>query len=243
MSNLLSTYEARMSDARTRFARGAWVTDLIEGAPSVDETERFLLWFSALGCQMTRPVDGWIRRAGERCLDLGVDKVGRALITHAKHEAGHDAMYADDTRALAARRAARGWGPVDADRLLATPATPGVQRYVDLHEENIASDTPYGQLAIEYEIENLSTAFGPGFVAKCTEVLGADITDCMSFVTEHTVLDVGHTEFNRRQIARFLEERPDALDALVRAGTQALDAFSAHLDDCVALAQSRAPLA
>jgi hypothetical protein len=33
--------------------------------------ERFLIEWSARGAYMTEPVDGWIRGAGERCLELG----------------------------------------------------------------------------------------------------------------------------------------------------------------------------
>ncbi|MFY0539080.1 hypothetical protein [Nannocystis pusilla] len=53
---------------------------------------------------MTAPVEGWIRRAGERCLAAGLNEIGNALVAHARHEAGHDAMMVDDTRSLAARR-------------------------------------------------------------------------------------------------------------------------------------------
>ncbi|AEI64961.1 hypothetical protein [Corallococcus macrosporus] len=60
---------------------------------------------------MTEPVDGWIRGAGERCIALGKTKLGQALITHARHEAGHHLMTLEDARTLARRwntRHARG---------------------------------------------------------------------------------------------------------------------------------------
>jgi hypothetical protein len=43
-------------------------------------------------------------------------------------------------------------GLISADELLASAHPPGVVRYRQLHETTIAGETPYGQLAIEYEI-------------------------------------------------------------------------------------------
>jgi len=77
---------------------------------------------------------------------------------------------------------------------------------------------------------------GPGLLGNARALLGDDILDDLSFLTDHVSIDVGHTTFNRRQMAAFLDVRPDALDALVDAGTTALDTYRAFVADCVALA-------
>ena len=61
-----------------------------------------------------------------------------------------------------------------------------------VHEDNIAGDTPYAQIAIEYEVEMLPLRYGELLLTRCVEMLGAEILPCLSFVTEHIYLDVGN---------------------------------------------------
>ena len=232
----LQIYEESVQPARARFARGEWATRVIGGELSSDELELFLLYFCALGVQMTAPVEGWIRRAGERCLAAGLNDLGAALVAHARHEAGHDAMMVNDTRSLAARRRQAGRPVPLLETLLAHPPTPGIQRYVQLHEAVIAGPAPYAQVAIEFEIERLSVTYGPSFIARCVADLGADMKQCLSFVHDHVELDVGHTKFNARKLDQFLQQRPEALDDLVAAGSEALAAYGQFLDDALTLA-------
>ena len=62
--------------------------------------------------------------------------------------------------------------------------------------------------------------------------------DELSFLTGHVELDVGHTKFNRRQLAAFLDERPFALDALVAAGSPHWTRTWSSSRDCVARADA-----
>jgi hypothetical protein len=243
VGGVLEPYEAALASARTRFGAGRFARSLLGGDVSHRTFERFLLWFAALGVQMTRPVPGWIRRAGARCREAGFEAVGEALVEHARHEEGHDVLFANDVRALAARWNTRRSPLVDAERLLAHPPTAGVSGYVALHERTIAGPAPYAQLAIEYEIEQLSVAWGPRLLAVAREVLGADVETCMTFALDHVRLDVGHTQWNRARLERLLGSRPDVMDAMVDAGSEALDAYSAFLDDCIDLATREAETA
>ena len=69
-------------------------------------------------------------------------------------------------------------------------------------------------------------------LANGRTLLGEQATDGLSFLTEHVSLDVGHTAFNRRQMAAFLDQRPDAVAPLVAAGSAALQAYRAFLAHC-----------
>ena len=103
--------------------------------------------------------------------------------------------------------------------MLTEAASPGVIQYCNVHERNIVGDTPYAQIAIEFEVEMLPLLYGELFIARCVEILGADILPCLRFfATEHIVLDVGHTQFNARAIAKLLTLEPSSLPALVSAG-------------------------
>jgi hypothetical protein len=233
----IERYEAAVRPARDRFARSPAVVEVL--SPEVEPLllESFLIHFCALGVGVTEPVEGWIRRAGEACIAHGLDDLGRALVRHARDEAGHDRLFEADARLLADRWNAAGRTPLDVDRLLTLPPGPGAARYRQLHEESIGGDTPSAQLAIEYEIEQLALSFGKDLLRTCTTVLGRKVLDGLSFLREHVELDVGHTHFNRRRMARLLEEHPEVAGALERAGTEALDSYAAFLSDCLEAAR------
>jgi hypothetical protein len=198
----------------------------------------FLLHFSALSVPITEPVEGWIRRAGERCEALGLSEIGTALRTHSKAEAGHHQYHIDDFTNLVRYWNTR-WTPqIDPDAIRAHGVTPGGQRYSQVHEETIAGSTPYRQFAIEYEIELLPVEYGARFVENCVRLLGNEVLACMTFATSHIEFDVGHTKFNAHFLGRMIAESPERLAPLVNAGTAALVAFGEHLTECLMLATS-----
>jgi hypothetical protein len=204
--------------------------------------EAFLLYFCAIGAQMTEPVESWIRRAASRCAAIGLTDLAEALTRHAKAEAGHHLMMIADLRSLVCHWNSRYAPQVDADELLRTIPSFGTHRYCLVHEENIAGDTPYAQIAIEYEIEQLPLRYGGLFVSRCLEIFGPEILPSLSFVTEHIDLDIGHTQFNAQQLSKLIDMVPESLPALVAAGSAALDAYAQFLTDCVELAESHCQL-
>jgi len=199
--------------------------------------ELFLLHFCAIGAQMTQPVENWIRRAALRSAELGFEQLAKALSQHAKAESGHHLMMIADVHSLANHWNSRHSPPVDADELLRQTPSKGARSYCEVHERNIAGNTPYAQIAIEYEIEQLPLRYGNLFLARCLEVFGPEILPSLSFVSAHIDLDVGHTYFNERELAKLIDSTPEGLPALVAAGTAALDAYAEFLSDCVALAE------
>jgi hypothetical protein len=187
-------------------------------------------------------VEGWIRLAGRRCGELGLEALAKALTAHAHQEADHHLLMLADARFLIERWNKAGKPELNLDALLQLPATPGVEAYVSVHESVISGPTPYGQLAIEYEIEMLSVAYGPRSLERCTGLLGEAIREGLSFLSDHVALDAGHTNFNRFQLGRLLEEQPGFLSGLVTAGSAALDAYAMFLGDCMGFLQRNASL-
>lgn len=241
----IERYEQSVQPARRAFATDPAVRLIQDPAIGTPHLEAFLIYFSALGVAMTEPVEGWIRRAGEACVAVGgpgVVELGTALQKHAKGEADHHLLMIADLHRLCARRDAAGRSAPDPEDLLAEPWPDSALHYRRMHEDLIAGATPYAQIAVENEIEMLSVEIGPGLLANARALLGADvdgrdILDDLSFLTDHVTLDVAHTKFNRRQMAAFLDIRPDAADALAAAGTAALEAYRAFITDCVRLAE------
>ncbi len=60
-----------------------------------------MLYFCAIGAQMTQPVEDWIRRAASRCTELGFEQLAKALGHHAQAESGHHLMMIADVHSLA----------------------------------------------------------------------------------------------------------------------------------------------
>jgi hypothetical protein len=228
-------YEPAIRPARQRFAQHPVVPKLLNA--DADVLELFLIQFSSLGVGLTWPVEQWLLRAGRRCDETGHGELGRALRGHAKQEAGHDQMMVRDTHALVAAWNSRRTPRLDADRLLARPPSPGGRQYQQLHENTIAGDTPFVQIAIEFEIEMLPVQFGPLMLNKCQTALGAGIIERLSFLHEHITLDIAHTRFNEHQLEKLLERHPEYAGPLARAGAAALHAYATFLDDCIQLAQ------
>ncbi|HEX2568390.1 MAG TPA: iron-containing redox enzyme family protein [Polyangia bacterium] len=228
-------YEPHIQAARARLGSDPEIRALVDPGIEPLVLERFLIQYTALGVRMTEPVEGWIRRAGERCVALGLEEVGQKLMSHARHEAGHHLLMVNDTRYLVARWNARhgAAAALDAEALLGQAPPAPVLAYVKLHEDTIASDTPEGQVAIEFEIERLSLEIGAPFVANCQRVLGAEIMKGMTFVTEHVELDEGHTALNERMLGRLLAMRPERAQALAQTGAEALRIYGAFLASCL----------
>lgn len=238
----LSDYEAALAEPREKFVSLSGLSAMLDDDVEQDTLELFLIHFSAFGVGMTEPVDGWIRRAGERCTSIGFTELGRSLVMHADHEAGHHLMMIDDTKRLVQSWNARHSLQIDASELLGRAPTPGVRGYSELHERTISSDAPFGQLAIEYEIERLSVVHGPQLIGRCVQKLGRDVLAGLSFLEEHVAVDAGHTKFNAAELDRLLQRRPEVLDRLVIAGSAALSAYAAFLQDCAAAARAIRPL-
>jgi hypothetical protein len=229
----LQEYEQRMVPPRERFAMSPGLAVIL--SPTIDPAllELFLVHFCAMGVHMTEPVEGWIRCAGERCVGLGLEELGRALQNHAKGEAGHHLLMMADVKTLTTRWNTHRTPHLDSDVLLKQPPSLGVRRYCEVHEHIIAVNTPFAQIAIEYEIEMLSLRYGQQLVTNCVAQLGQDILGCLRFLTDHVELDIGHTKFNVRELEKFIVHHPTWVSVLVAAGSAALDAYAQFLTDCL----------
>jgi len=229
---VIKLYEPLLREAREHFAGRTAVASILSPDTDPDALERFLLAFCAYGVSMTEPVEGWIRRAGTRCIEMGLDALGTALCEHARDEAGHHELMIADTRKLVERWNRRRKPELDADKVLALELPSSVSKYRELHEHTIAGDAPFGQLAIEYEIESLSVRFGSAFLSNCSTLLGKDILASLTFMKEHVAQDGAHTTFNRHRLEELLAREPRYARELGRVGAEALGAYAAFLEDC-----------
>jgi len=202
--------------------------------------ELFLIQYCALGVAMTEPVEGWIRRAGERCQELGYAHVAAFLLSHAKEEKDHHLSFIDDTRDLVNQWNAKHDRQLNAERLLGQPLTDGVLNYRALHEASISSDAPYCQLAIEFEIERLSITYGAAAMTKIARVLGPEAIKGLRFLENRVKEGIRHTSVIECQLNQLLHDVPIALSGLTQTGRMALKAYGEYLSDCLTVASEEA---
>lgn len=234
MGNILDAYEAAVAETRRTLQDDPAIRKAVAPDSPKDLFWLYMIRFSAHGVRMTESVTSWISRAGDRCVDLGRDELGRALRAHARSEAGHEKLMDNDARLLVKEWNETHPSVLDAGTLLDSPALYSARKYIQLHEDVIAGPKPYCQIAIEYEIERLSVVLGPPVLARCSDTLG---NSGYSFLAEHVELDQGHTAFNERQLERLLEADESDLVDLVETGQRALETYRIFLAECVALAE------
>ncbi len=232
--------EPPMAGARSGFMRRSCVSGVLSADASARELHCLLIAFCVNGAGMTESVDGWLRRSGERCVDLGFTELGEALQHHAQHGEGDHLMMIEDAKRLIAGWNDRHPDSMRRDDLLCQPLGIGVDRCIEMHETVIESEAPFSQIAIGYEIDRLAVAIAPRLMSAIADVCGAELVQHLSFFNEHLELGAGHAEFNRLQMQAFLSEHPDALVEFVRVGALALDSYGEFLDDCWAWAIERA---
>jgi hypothetical protein len=186
---------------------------------------------------MTEPVDGWIRRTGQRCIEQGMEKLGQSLITHAKSETGHHLMTIDDARALVDYWNARHEPRLRLEELLTQPPIESMKEYRQLHDETIEGPYPVGQIAIEREIGFLAVHYVPRVMQQVERVLGKDVADKLTFLAEHTAVDVGHTLLNEKMLEEAIQRSPDHARIYAETGARALTTYIRFMSDCLHIAE------
>lgn len=234
----LAAYETRVQTARAALAASPAVKALIDGDVDPQSMLAFLVVYSIRGVAMTQPVEGWIYRAGVRCEEAGELEIGRILKGHSKQEANHHQWLIEDAQRLAGRFAARFGRSIDVDAVAQHEPYPATQAYIALHEDTIGGPTPWGQVAIELEIEGLSGALGPRLLGSATRLLGRDVLESLVFLREHVSTDVGHTELNRRLMAMLLKASPGRAADLAAIGSRALRIYGEFIASCAEEATS-----
>lgn len=188
---------------------------------------------------MTEPVEGWIRKAGERCQEVGVTDIGRSLEKSSSLEKEHHLMMIDDVRFLV-ERWNRQHAPLqlDAAEILATPRTHGVKWYCAVHEELIAGPMPFAQIAFMQEIERLADTYGRRLVDGVRHLLGEEMTRGVSFIHFHIENDVAHAALSHRLLDNVLAQRPESFDELVRVGQKAIESYRMFLGESLILGRA-----
>lgn len=223
-------YNRRVHPERVRFMFSPGIR-VYTGELAKKNLHAFLLVWTHFSIKMTEKVESWIQRAGERSSALGFESVGNKLKHHASQESEHDLMLVDDLKVLVER-----WNQIYGDNLKAADLDAlklpqNTNAYVDIHENTIASAHPYGQVAIEYEIERISVAYGPQMVENVVNTLGPDFEAGIGFLAHHVLLDQGHTKFNKALLEECFASGCD-LAALAETGIGALRIYADFLTEC-----------
>lgn len=237
MDSLLNQYETALSEPRQELNNS--IQQILQKCDSTS-LGWFLIYFCAEGVAMAQPSELWIRRAGERCLTLKYSELGDALLKHAKQESNRHLMMIRDATALIQWWNRRHDLQLLPENFIKLTSCSSVLQYETLHENYIESDKPYGQLAIEYEIEKISTTHGPMLIKQCIHHYGVGILMKLGFIRHHVKLDFWHTRWNHEMLTRLLSQYPNTLEHLIAAGTEAIRAYQAFIVEVSDLALSSA---
>ncbi|MFY0569481.1 hypothetical protein ACN28E_37435 [Archangium lansingense] len=237
MELLKKLYEPYTLLARSRLESDSSLRRLLDSSIKPAVLERFLIEWMSRAAYMTEPVDGWIRRTGQRCIEQGMERLGEQLITHAKSETGHHLMTIDDARALVEHWNVWRSPRLELEELLAQTPTESMKEYRQLHDETIEGPYPVGQIAIEREIGFLAVQFGPRLMQQVETVLGKEVADKLSFLNEHVVVDVGHTMLNEKMLQEAITRSPEQGRIYAEAGARAMTTYIRFLGDCLHIAE------
>ena len=237
MDLLKKLYEPHTLLARSRLDSDPSLRRLLDPALKPQVLERFLIEWMARASYMTEPVDGWIRRTGQRCVEQGLVSLGQSLITHARSETGHHLMTLEDAQALVGHWNARHSPLLRLEELTAQTPTESMKEYRQLHEETIEGPYPVGQIAIEREIGFLAVQFGPRLMQQVQRVLGWEVSVMLSFLNEHIAVDVGHTLLNEKMLAEAITRAPDKGRLYAETGARAMTTYIRFLGDCLHIAE------
>ncbi|WP_239470550.1 hypothetical protein [Archangium violaceum] len=237
MELLKKLYEPHTLLARSRLDSDSSIRRLLDPSLKPIVLERFLIEWMARASYMTEPVDGWIRRTGQRCIEQGMERLGQSLITHAKSETGHHLMTIEDARALVLHWNGRHTPQLNMEQLLGQTPTESMKEYRQLHEETIEGPYPVGQISIEREIGFLAVHFGPRMMKQVENVLGKEVADKLTFLAEHVAVDVGHTLLNEKMLEDAITRSPENARIYAETGARAMTTYIRFLGDCLHIAE------
>ncbi len=223
-------YNKSMHASRVNFMKSHGI-QTFTGELDTLKLNSFLIVWTYWSIKMTEQVEGWIRRAGESCVKSNLVEVGSQLKRHSAQEANHDQMLVADLDYLLIE-----WNKKYSDQLttsiLETMGMPNASnKYISLHEMVINGSAPYSQVAIEFEIERISVMYGPKMLENVLYVLGSEYAKGLSFLTDHVLLDQGHTKFNADLLERCFKSNANVFE-LISTGEAALNIYAEFLNQC-----------
>lgn len=238
MSLVKELYEPYVLPARARISTDPVMRTLVDPAIDPAVLERFLIQQHSLGVYLTEPVEGWMRRAGQRGMTQGLEAFGRPFMSLAKQQAGQHLMLVEDLRNLVRRWNERRQPTLHVDRLLKQHPTDAMRAYRQLHEQTIGSDLPAGVLAMALEIENLTSVVGPHLLSNCARVLGPQSLEGLNTLKQRIQLETGATTRTAKMLEDLLAQNPDNARTLAELGAEALEAYLRFMADCLHSAEA-----
>ncbi|MDI2590211.1 hypothetical protein POF45_02035 [Pseudomonas sp. 681] len=233
-----NAYQARMNVAREQFARREDVQQLFNSPLDPELLNLFMIHWCAMSAALTTPIPEYLATAGVRCEALGLTDLAEFFKEHTEEEDGHHEWAAADTHKLV-----KLWNEqqpalqLDAEELLFTNMTASVRNYHQLHRDVVSGDAPWAELAIDVEIELITTQYGPPLLKACASALCEESRKSISFLAEHVNFDFGHTDTNFRVVAELIEAKPEFTAHLVSIGERALDTYGDFLGEALHLAK------
>jgi len=238
MSLLKELYEPYVLPARARLSTDGVMRRLGDASLEPHVLERFFLQYHALGVYMTEPLDGWVRREGQRCLLQGLDSLGKGLLAHARQEAQQHVMMTDDLRLLVRRWNLRRPSPLHSERLLAQFPTDAMRDWRLLVEDTLTGEQPGAQIALAYEVGHFIQSVGPVLLAHVARGLGREAIDGLTYLKENAQPATGRAITQARMMEELLRTMPENAQVLAELGAEVINIHLRFLEDCLQSAEA-----
>jgi hypothetical protein len=238
MSLIQELYEPHVLPARARIPTDEVMHRLT--APDLEShvVERFFIQYHALGVYMAEPLEGWLRRAGQRCLQQGLDTLGKGLLAHARQESHQREQLVEDTRLLVRRWNLRRPRPLRSERLLTQYPTDTMRAWRAAVEGALGHELPGAGLVPLYEWTQLTQTVGPHLMALVSRVLGREALEGLGYLREHSQVDTARAHTQARLMEELVRTMPENTPALAELGTEALGLGLHFLEDCLQSAEA-----
>lgn len=235
MPMIMQQYKNEMVEARVIFSK---VVNRLISQCQQRELASFLLHHCVFSHLMSQPLNSWVCDASTRCQQLGFIDLSCDLKEYADIGFRRDKLLRADLDQLVLWFNKHYFWELNAESFLRENSCEGLMQYFSCHEQALSGDTPYTELAIQFELERLEMIHGYSLLQLCTAYFGKSILRHLSAFRHKMRLNHKRTTLLAQMMERFLAAHPDKLSSLHIAAIDTLQSYAQYLLDCHQLAVS-----
>jgi hypothetical protein len=226
-------YENAMVEARVTLAHR--LTRLVQEATR-ENLGFFLIYYTALGADMADPMDKILHKASKRCRKLEYSMLADAFDQQAGEAIQHCRAMKDDTKIWLDWWNKKHQLNLSAKDYLRHPSMPSIQASRDLHEDIVAYQSPYAELAIAYELQRTEMIHSFTLIKLAILKFGTGALRRLGFIRRAIQLK-HHKPINKKLLMDFLQENPETRAAMIEKARASLLIYGDFLEECFSLAE------
>ena len=228
-------YEQRMREVRLRFLESDLIRKLTSEESFKTILTPFLIYYKALGLQTAKPIGEWVCQISERCHAMGFSDLANLLESRVVDRDEQYAANFGDLEIFVSKWNKKNNFQLRIPELLNLDMTGGVRLYQSAYEDVLYFKEPFALIAVDYEIAWLALYMNTRLVDSCAQHNRVSSRQRERWV-ERREAYIERLRFNAKQMKKFLDQNPDYLESFVKAGSNAIQAHTLFLEDCLGFA-------